>query len=111
MEDVPEERAVVLTGRTVKLIGEFDLSSLPVLRRWLPARSSASRVVDLSECAFLDCTVLSLFVERADAAGEDPGRFCVTGATDQVARLFSLTGVAARPWVRGGRSRRALVRH
>lgn len=110
MEDAPEERAIVLTGRTVKLIGEFDLSSLAVLRRWLPARPSASRVVDLSKCAFLDCTVLRLLVERAGAAGEDPDRFCVTGASGQVARLFNLTGVAARPWVRRERSHRPLVR-
>lgn len=88
MEATPIKRAVVLTGRRNRLIGDFDRASVPAVRRWLAARSGTPVVVDLSECEFLDGGVLALLLEEANGAGRDPRRFA--------------TGVTATEWVDGG---------
>jgi anti-anti-sigma factor len=104
MEATPIKRAVVLTGRRIRLIGDFDRASVPAVRRWLTARSGTPVVVDLSECEFLDGGVLALLLEEADGAGRDPRRFSVVGAGGQVACLLATTGVTATEWVEGGGS-------
>ncbi|HYP56128.1 MAG TPA: STAS domain-containing protein [Solirubrobacterales bacterium] len=102
MEATPIKRAVVLTGRRIRLIGDFDRASVPAVRRWLAARSGTPVVVDLSECEFLDGGVLALLVEEADGAGRDPRRFSIVGAGGQAARLLAATGVTATESVDGG---------
>ena len=95
------KRTVVLTGRRVKLIGEFDLDALDVLNRWLPAGVASGLVVDLSECSFLDASVIAFLVGRAQAVGGDPQRFLLVGAGGQAGRILELTGLAGADWVGG----------
>lgn len=101
MADDAPERTVVLTGRRVRLIGEFDLDALDVLNRWLPAGAASRLIVDLSECSFLDASIVAFLVGRAQAVGGDPRRFLLVGAGGQVGRILELTGLTGAEWVGG----------
>lgn len=91
-------KVVPFEGR-VRLIGEFDLSALDVLQRRFPAAGASPVVVDLSECTFLDASVIAFLVGRAQAVGTDPKRFLLVGAGGQVEQILELTGVSGTTWV------------
>jgi anti-anti-sigma factor len=91
---------VIPSEEGVRLIGEFDFSALDVLQSRLPAAGASPVVVDLSECTFLDASVIAFLVGRAQAVGIDPERFLLVGAGGQVERILELTGVSGITWVR-----------
>jgi anti-sigma B factor antagonist len=82
---------------TLALSGELDLLSSPSLRRAmdeLPGSDAELILVDLRGLQFMDSTGLHLLVQaqrQAHAAGR---RFALIRGSDQVQRLFDLTGVA-----------------
>src|SRR5438552_16231854 len=90
------------TGRitTLALSGELDLVSSPALSRVMDelARSDAELiVVDLRPLEFMDSTGLHLLVQAQQHAHETGRRFALIRGSEQVQRLFDLTGVADRP--------------
>lgn len=87
-----EERTQVL----VRVVGELDLVTAPVLDRNLAGAISRGRprvVVDLSAVSFLDVRGINSLVS-ADTAAEGAGtRLVVRGAGDAVHRLVEVCGL------------------
>jgi len=87
------ESGVVVVG----VRGELDLDTCGELRRRLEASDARAPVaiLDLSECAFIDSTGVSLLVRafrRAEADG-GPGLVVVAAPGGQVRRTLRLTNV------------------
>lgn len=80
----------------VRLTGELDLATAPLLKRTLhEARVDASLVVlDLRELTFIDCSGVRVIVNAALHARRDGHRLIAVPGPPQVDRLFTLTGAA-----------------
>ena len=81
---------------TVKVIGELDQSTAPILRDELSsslADPTDPILVDLSDCDFIDSTGLSLLVETKRRLEEHQKRFGVCCPDADVRRLLELTGI------------------
>ncbi|MCU1487908.1 MAG: Anti-sigma factor antagonist [Actinomycetia bacterium] len=90
--EVTEERAQVL----VRVVGELDLVTVPVLDRHLTAAASRERprvVVDLSGVTFLDVRGINSLVAADGAAREAGSALVLRGASDQVHRLLEVCGL------------------
>jgi anti-sigma B factor antagonist len=80
----------------VSVSGELDQSTAPELRTALAdllGDVSGGVLVDLSDCAFIDSTGLSLLVETKRQLAEDTRRFGVCCPDPDVRRLLELTGI------------------
>jgi anti-sigma B factor antagonist len=81
---------------SVTVAGELDQSTAPELRTALANvfdDSGGGVLVDLSDCAFIDSTGLSLLVETKRRLAEDSRRFGVCCPDPDVRRLLELTGI------------------
>lgn len=86
--------------RVIAVRGELDLSTAPELEEALEeavADGTASVLVDLAECEFIDSTGIALIVkawQRLDRdAGGGEGRVVVCGPNAQVRRVLEITGL------------------
>jgi anti-anti-sigma factor len=82
--------------RTITVRGELDMSTAPGLERELDAAladPSASVMLDLSECAFIDSTGIALIVRAWQQLGQGGGRLVICSHNLQVRRLLQITGV------------------
>jgi anti-sigma B factor antagonist len=89
----PEEGRVL-----VRLAGELDLSSTPLLdQRLRDALDGGGRqlVVDLRNLEFMDSTGLTLLVRWARGAEQDGYELALVRGEPRVHRLFELTGLDA----------------
>jgi anti-sigma B factor antagonist len=79
--------------------GELDMDTAPQLDAQLEESSpTASVLVDLSDCEFIDSTGIALIVRAwqrldRDAGGEGSGRLVLCCHNHQVQRLLKITGV------------------
>ncbi len=93
------ERAPDTGSGTVvlELAGELDLAVGPRLRS-LVDEAAAERpqlmVIDVTEVAFMDSSVLREFLRAHREVGDAGGRLVVAGAQATVRRLLELTGTA-----------------
>lgn len=81
---------------TIRLGGELDLLSAPALERALerlPEVEADLVIVDLRGLKFMDSTGLHLLVQAQQKAHECGRRLALIKGTDQVQRLFQLTGM------------------
>ena len=92
--------AVAHHARGVALVtmrGEHDLSTQPVVERALQLAAAHSNVVvDLSECSFIDSTVISEFIktsERVRASGEQI-MLVIPPAQTHLGRIAKMVGLA-----------------
>ena len=84
------------TLQAVSVSGELDQSTAPELRAALSGafdQSPGGVLVDLSDCAFIDSTGLSLLVETKRHLAEDSRPFGVCCPDADVRRLLELTGI------------------
>jgi anti-sigma B factor antagonist len=86
--------------RAFTVHGELDMNTAPELERKLDEAltdSSASIMLDLSECEFIDSTGIALIVrawQRLESNGDDRrGRLVLCCINHQVRRLLKITGV------------------
>jgi anti-sigma B factor antagonist len=82
--------------QSVSISGELDQSTAPQLRSALASvfdGDSSGVLVDLSDCAFIDSTGLSLLVETKRHLAEESRRFGVCCPDPDVRRLLELTGI------------------
>jgi anti-sigma B factor antagonist len=87
--------------RVFAVRGELDMNAVPELEAKLAGvldDQSASVMLDLSECEFIDSTGIALIVrswQRLDrnGGGEGRGRFVLCCIDHQVRRLLRITGV------------------
>jgi anti-sigma B factor antagonist len=80
----------------VNVSGELDQSTAPELRTALSevlGGESGGVLVDLSDCAFIDSTGLSLLVETKRQLADESRRFGVCCPDPDVRRLLELTGI------------------
>jgi anti-sigma B factor antagonist len=81
---------------TVSIFGELDQGTAPELRSVLGETLGTPTVavlVDLSDCAFIDSTGLSLLVEAKRRLTEERRPFGVCCPEADVRRLLELTGI------------------
>jgi anti-anti-sigma factor len=89
------------SAAVVALRGEHDLSTAEELRRQLGPLGEAQGgaiIVDLTDTAFIDSSVLGVLIAEHDRAGRNGGRFTVVlgeGAAHGVRRVFDLAGVGS----------------
>ncbi len=92
----------------ISVRGELDLSTAPRLEHELEAASAsgeASLVMDFSECEFIDSTGIALIVRVWQRLDRDrgSGRLLLCCVTDQVRRLFDITGIESSIPIHGSR--------
>jgi len=82
----------------VPLVGEHDLSRYESLRVSLARASirAPNVIVDLSQCTFIDCTVIRLLLDAQSVVGRDEGDFGVVlpagpNAVTRIAELVQLS--------------------
>jgi anti-sigma B factor antagonist len=81
----------------VTMRGEHDISTQPVLARALQLAAAHSNVVvDLSECSFIDSSVIKVFIKtsRAVRAGGEQMMLVIPSEQAQVARIAKIVGLA-----------------
>jgi anti-anti-sigma factor len=92
------ERAPDVAGAVViELAGELDLAVCPRLRTLVDeatADGPETLVIDVTEVAFMDSSVLREFLRGHRAVEDAGGRIVVAGAQPTVRRLLELTGTA-----------------
>lgn len=85
----------------ISVKGELDLSTAPRLEDELEGATSseaARLLIDFSDCDFIDSTGIALIVRTwqridQDRPSESPGGIFLCCLTDQVRRLFDITGI------------------
>jgi anti-anti-sigma factor len=85
----------------ISIKGELDLSTAPTLEDELEGASSsgvARLLIDFSDCEFIDSTGIALIVRTwqridADRGSGSPSGIVLCCLTDQVRRLFDITGI------------------
>ena len=81
--------------RVLAVSGEFDLAVADRLQlAFEEAGESLELHLDLSECKFIDSTVIALFVRTREKRAEEGRGFVLLGAEGQVLRVLELTGLA-----------------
>lgn len=87
--------------QVIAVRGELDLHTAPQLEESVDAAlesNSPALAIDLSACEFIDSTGIALIVRAwrqlsEDSDGGSGGRFALCGLSDQVQRLFQITGL------------------
>jgi anti-anti-sigma factor len=83
----------------VSLHGEHDLSSEPTLSRALDAAAAHSHlIVDLSDCTFIDSSVIAALLRSAHLVAKKGERFALVIPSEQrqVARIAEMTQLAGQ---------------
>jgi anti-anti-sigma factor len=86
-------------GVVLRVHGELDLATAPVLGRCLEAAQSGGDphiVLDLGDLAFTDSIGARLLIEAHRQAGLRRRRFSLRAVPRQAQRLFQLMGVTGR---------------
>ena len=91
-------REVTDAGRTVHLhvVGEIDMSTVPTFNQAVASAldETPERVmIDLSEVEFMDSSGLNALVRARNAMDDRGGDLVISGMSDQVGRLFDLSGL------------------
>lgn len=76
--------------------GEIDAYTAPKLREQLiplVERSGGATLVDLTDVTYIDSTGLGIFIGGLKAAHASEGTLTLTGLSERIKRLFSITGL------------------
>jgi anti-anti-sigma factor len=79
-------------GCIVRLAGEIDVESAPVLQQRLAALAG-DLVVDLTEVSFVDSQMLSVLISEHKRRVADGDHLAITGASPMALRMFEISGV------------------
>lgn len=80
----------------VRLVGELDLSTVPLLRAALEALPAGTNILDLAELSFIDASGLHAFEQYASSLnGAKP--LVLENVPPRVRRLFQITGAELDP--------------
>lgn len=90
-----EERHPGAGQTVIEVHGELDLSVAEDLRAAISRASAPRIVVDLDRCEFIDSTGMAVLVLASREMGEEGRTLEVSGARDQVLRVFEVSGLAA----------------
>jgi anti-sigma B factor antagonist len=82
--------------REVHVAGELDLAVAGQLDEVLAAAVECERVlIGLERCAFIDSSGIAVILRAHHRMEADGGRLAIYGASAQVARILSMTGLTA----------------
>lgn len=86
-----------LNGRVVKLVGEVDVYTAPMLRDAiipLTIKKNSKLIVDMTEVSYIDSTGLGVFIAAFKSSHQHMGSLKLIGVTEKVERLFQITGLS-----------------
>lgn len=81
--------------RDIQVQGELDLAVAGELDEVLTAAAGECDcvLVGLADCAFIDSSGIAVLLRAHNRMADEGGRFAVYAPTDQVLRVFSMTGL------------------
>jgi len=81
--------------RDIQVQGELDLAVAGELDEVLTAAAGECScvLVGLASCAFIDSSGIAVLLRAHNRMADEGGRFAVYAPTDQVLRVFSMTGL------------------
>lgn len=93
-----EEADDVDGARRLRLLGELDLATVPLLQERLRAASERKEapLLDLSELEFIDSSGIRLLITADADARSDGWSLGFTKPGDRIARVFLVAGVASQ---------------
>jgi stage II sporulation protein AA (anti-sigma F factor antagonist) len=77
----------------IEVDGELDLSVADQLQAAIDGAGPGSTLIDLSRCTFIDSTGIAVILRAHRLREEDGGRIVVHSPSDQVLRIFTVTGL------------------
>ena len=78
---------------TLRLVGELDLATAPVLREALRAVNGKPVTLDLADLTFIDSTGLHVIVQFAGST-DGSGRVRLVNVSPEIARIFDITSLS-----------------
>jgi anti-anti-sigma factor len=81
------------SAQVVRVMGELDISEAPIFESTIRQHVVAERslVVDLSDCSYIDSTVISVFVRMSRTLGEALSVVAKPGTS--IERIFRITNL------------------
>ncbi len=84
-----------LNGRIVKLAGEVDVYTAPMLRdAIIPLTIDSNVIVDMTEVGYMDSTGLGVFISAFKSSHQHKSSLKLIGVTEKIERLFQITGLS-----------------
>ncbi len=81
----------------LRVFGEIDMATSPLLEEWLQAAEGEGRteiLVDLEQVTFMDTSGLHVFLRAAERAGRSGRTFAIARASAIVQRVLRITGTS-----------------
>ncbi|KEF38828.1 anti-anti-sigma factor [Schinkia azotoformans MEV2011] len=86
-----------LNSRVVKLAGEVDVYTAPMLRDAiipLTVKKDSNLIVDMTEVGYMDSTGLGVFIGAFKSSHQHMNSLKLIGVTEKIERLFQITGLS-----------------
>lgn len=86
-----------LNGRVVKLAGEVDVYTAPLLRDAiipLTIEKDLNLIVDMTKVVYMDSTGLGVFIGAFKSSHQHKSSLKLIGVTEKIDRLFQITGLS-----------------
>lgn len=86
-----------LNGRVVKLAGEVDVYTAPLLRDAiipLTIEKDLNLIVDMTKVIYMDSTGLGVFIGAFKSSHQHKSSLKLIGVTEKIDRLFQITGLS-----------------
>jgi anti-anti-sigma factor len=87
------ERRLASGGLEIEVEGELDLAVAPQLQDAIDRAAPGPTLIDLARCTFIDSTGIAVVLRANQQCDGDGGRIVLHSATDQVLRVFTVTGL------------------
>jgi anti-sigma B factor antagonist len=87
------ERELESGQREIQVAGEIDLAVAEQLREAIERSRSAQTLIDLADCRFIDSTGIAVLVRAYQRAASEGRLVAVHSPSDQVLRVFQVTGL------------------
>ncbi len=78
----------------IEVDGELDLSVADQLETVIDEAGPGRMLIDLSRCTFIDSTGIAVILRAQRRREEDGGQIVAHSPSDQVLRIFRVTGLA-----------------
>lgn len=85
------------SGRGFRLSGDLDVYSVDAVRQALAPELHGMLVLDISALEFMDDSGLGLVVGMVKRLGQQGGSLVLRNPTDQIRRVFEVTGLDQVP--------------
>lgn len=87
------ERDLESGQREIQVAGDLDLAVADQLQEAIERSRSAQTLIDLADCRFIDSTGIAVLVRARQGAADEGRLLAVHSPSDQVLRVFQITGL------------------